>query len=345
MKADWRHHSNRSVSESIAALNGPALWDEEVERRLCRQAYREKQARGGKVLPWDRETSDAIARKRADVLRKQVRELIERETELQDLYRTSDSLIDWEKVAALCNEIDSLGITWAELETIGRDHRAKLHELGGQFKALALLWQLEGPKDSRLPRLFELEEQLRDVGVDWRKRAHLESLLEEFLYAQYTFTPEGGWDYVLEAVRDCLNSPYIQSLWLTHFILVRLIYFLMAPFQRIYEEVEATSGWESLWKSPIWFGWTVLMGIPVLVRWRLSWPFWVIWVLLAVWAFERLTDYFRSERMLRRLMPIYLEVERKMFDPEECARRLHSVEDSGLYVPSVIYTLLRLKQA
>lgn len=329
------------MSESIAALNGPDLWDEKVERRLHLQAYREKQARGEKVEWWGTAALDAIARKRTDVLRKEVRELIERETELQDLYRTSDSLIDWEKVTALCNEIDALDITWPVLKTIERDHRAKLHELGGQLKNLALIWELEGPEDSRWPRLLELEKQLRDVGVDWRKRAHLESLLEKFLYAHYTFTPERGWDYVLEAVRDYLNSPYIHTPWLTHFILVRMIYFLKAPFQRIHEEFEDMSRWT----NPFRFAWIVLLGTLGLVYWRLSWPFWAIWVLLAVWVFKRLTDYFRSERMLRRLMPIYLEVERKMFDPEECARRLHSVEDSGLYVPSVIYTLLRLKQA
>lgn len=325
MKGNWQRDPKRSVSESIAALDGSDLWNEKVERRLCEQARREKLARGEKtgglqgVRYHDMETSEAIGTKRREVVRKKARELAESEIELQELYQASDSLINWEKVAALCNEIDSLGITWTEAETIEDDHDAKL---------------------------CELKRQLKDIGVDWRKKAHLESLLEEFLHAQYRFAPERGWDDILESTRNYLNSPQVHTPWLTHFFLVRLIYLLKYPFERLYDEAA-----DAAWKKQIVIVGGVLF-LTICVRWlaegfrlwspRFSWVIGALWV---IWAFYQARRYILAERQLRRLRPIYQEVEQQMFDPEETANRLRNVEAGGVYVPSLIYTLLRLKQA
>jgi hypothetical protein len=328
VKGNWQRDPNRSVSESIAALDGPDLWDEKVKRRLCEQARREKLARGAKTgglqgfRYHDMETSEAIGAKRQVVVRREARELAEREIELQELYRSGDLIHDWEKITAICNEIDVLGARWDNW------------------------FELDG---NQRERLGELRKQLKTFGVEWQKKAFLESLLEDFLYGCNLFTPEGGWGDILEPTRNYLNSPQVHTPWLTHFFLVRLIYLLKYPFERAHEE--AMEGFWSPWKNPsIGLWWIVLLGILGLFYWRLSWPFWVVWALAAAWAFERRRHFLRSERLLLKLDLVYLEVEDKMFDPEESARRLRTAEesaawDSGLYVPSLIYALLRLKQA
>lgn len=331
-----------AVLQEVAALGEPDVWDEKVKWRLCEQARLVRDESG--MPGFDSEVSSAIYERQRHLVRKQVRELMVETDDLQDLYLSSVSpASQWFP-----------GGKQARVEQIWDEVGSRITDFG-ERDALS-------EKDRK--REDELLKELKSYGVDWGRRASLENLLVDFLYAYHDALVEGvrgrnplyrfleahdeDWTFLLEPVHRYLTSPWMRTPWLTNYLVLRLLDRLLLPAAGIVADRYVHYSF----KRPMIIVGGLGLGLMTLgvafMTGFLSWGAWQWGIVLLTWCaclvpwmVLRLVAFLRAKRALKRLQPIYDEVRSGLYDREEITRRLRQTEGKGVYFPTLLYALLR----
>ncbi len=333
-----------AVLQEVAALGEPDVWDEKVKWRLCEQARLVRDESG--MPGFDSEVSSAIRKRQRQLVRKQVRELMVGTDDLQDLYLSSVSPARrW----VMGGKEDRVEQIWDEVGSRITDF--------GERDALS-------EKDRK--REDELLKELESYAVDWRRRASLENLLADFLYAYhkalcerppwrnplYRFLEahdhDEDWTFLLEPVHRYLTSPWMRTPWLTNYLVLCLLDRYLIPAAGIVADRYVHYSF----KRPMIIVGGLGLGLMTLgvgfMTGFLPWGAWqwgivlLIWcACLVPWMVLRLVAFLRAKRALKRLQPIYDEVRSGLYDREEITRRLRQTEGKGVYFPTLLYALLR----
>jgi hypothetical protein len=297
----------------------------------------------------------------------EVRKLIEKHTELRKVYeRVGYHHWDEQELVGLANDTRSLlkneevneGLAQHQILDLELFNR-RLDSLESILRKPSIL-EVQQAREPLLATLQQIRDDIKKdesnirYGVDAlvdqiqdisglrynyrleENKRHLDDLLFDILFLEHHYKPET--DNFREASHD-VASKYLKSRWMfTPWLTSRMLTNLLRG--------DLFLGKPKFYSAKFYYTMLAInIGIYLLFYYGFQWIALAILFLTGWISAQIVQDGIQHLFFLRRysaIQPIYGELFLDSYDSEEVVRRLHQLERRKIFVPSVIYSLLRV---